>query len=203
MKKNIDLLKELGIKFFITIFSLSTLFLFFLKENVSRDYMLNILSSSIFITTIFIILLDKCLWKKILLFLSRYDFLWCLFEKYEVPILKNKYECLIKYEWPEGVIGEKKAFIEIKQTYSSINITLITDEIRSDSIVSEIVKQGEVFILFYIYKTNPKAIYHKDNPSQLGGCKIILDSIIDNESNSKLHGKYWTTSKTIGDMELY
>lgn len=203
MKKNIDFLKDLGIKIFIIIFSVNTLLVFIFQKRISREFMLNILSLSIFITLLFIILLDKCLWKKMLLFVSRYDCLWCLFEKYEVPILKNKYECLIKYEWPKGSPGEKKASIEVKQTYTSIDITLITDEIRSDSIVSEIVKQDNIFILFYIYKTNPKAIFHKNNPPQLGGCKIILDFITDNASNDTLDGKYWTTSETIGDMELY
>lgn len=203
MKENIDHLKELGIKIFTTIFTLSTLLLLIFQNSISRDAILNILSLSIFSTSLFIVLLDKYLWKKLLLFASRYELLWCLFEKYEVPILKKKYECLIKYEWPEGSPGEKKASIEVKQTYTSINITLITDEIRSDSIVSEIVKQDNIFTLFYIYKTNPKAIFHKNNPPQFGGCKITLDSITDNVSNDKLHGKYWTTSKTIGDIELY
>lgn len=202
MKTNMNNLGNIGTRIFIGISSLIITIIFLVQHTIEMSTFLNVISLSIAITSILLVLIEKYFWKKILLFLSKYTLIWPFFEKYEVPILKENYNCLIKYEW-DGSKKEKEVIIEVNQTYTSINITLITDEIRSDSIISEITKQDNNFILFYIYKTNPKANFHKNNPPQLGGGKIILDSITRINSNDKLDGIYWTTSKTFGDMELY
>ena len=205
MKSNISRLIDIGKKLVILVLIL-LVFLYSLAVNFtsytwSFDTLVSIVGYSIAITSLLLKLIDRYFWKNILLFLSKYRWLWEYFADYEVPILKNEYNCTIKYEW-DGKKGEKQSQIEIIQTYSSINVTLITDEIRSDSIISEIKKQDNTFILYYIYNTSPKAEFNSVNPAQYGGCKIVLDSITKSISNQNLSGSYWTTSKTIGDIIL-
>ena len=202
MKTSTSNLEGIGIRIFIFISSLIIIFTFFFHRDIDANTLINAVSFSITLTSILLVLIEKFFWKNILLFFSNYPFIWPFVEKYEVPILKENYNCLIEYEW-QGSRKEKQVHIEVNQTYTSISITLITDEIRSDSIISEITKQDNNFILFYIYKTSPKAKFHKNNPPQLGGGKIVLDSLTKIDSNDKLSGKYWTTSQTSGDMELF
>ena len=44
--------------------------------------------------------------------------------------------------------------------------------------------------------TNPTAATQSENPIQHGTCRMILDG-----DNSRINGKYWTSSNTTGDIE--
>lgn len=202
MKSNVNNLGHIGVKIYLMMISISTLLLFLTLGTISRTAFLNIVSWSIVLTSIILVIIEKIFWKKILLYFSKHPFFWQFLEKYEVPILKERYTCIIKYEW-QGIKGQKKVEIDVNQTYTNIEVIVRTDEIRSDSVISEITKENNTFVLYYIYRTNPKSEFSESNPSQLGGCRIDLDSITKINANDKLEGKYWTTSKTIGDMDLY
>lgn len=161
-----------------------------------------VLNLSVILFVCLFLLIDKLLWKRILLFSKDKKILWLIIQKFETPILKEEYNCLIKYEW-QGKWQEKKAKLKVKQDFTSISIDIFTDEIESNTIISDIKLEHHKYILYYIYETNPKAKFKGNNPVQLGGCKISLDSIKEPNANQELRGKYWTTSKTIGDIELY
>lgn len=57
-------------------------------------------------------------------------------------------------------------------------------------------EENEQYVLYYTYITNPKSKYSKENPIQYGTCRLLINS------TDKLTGTYWTSRKTIGDMEL-
>lgn len=190
MEKNISKLRNLAIKMFTTI-TLVFLIIFDIRTS---------LEVSLIVTGLVILTIDKVLWKPILHFLSKYNILWHFIEDYETPILKEKYQCKIKSKY-NGI--EKDAILKIEQTYTSINVSLKTDEIESNAIISEIKKVNNQFVLYYIYVTNPKMAIRDKNPTQLGGCRIKLQTLKDNDANEKLDGIYWTTSQSTGDMELF
>ena len=48
----------------------------------------------------------------------------------------------------------------------------------------------------YTYMTNPTAETQSEHPIQHGTCWMILDG-----DNSRINGKYWTSSNTTGDIE--
>lgn len=202
MKSNIKLLKSIGIKIGTLIFGLMLFTYLLFQPSLLRETVLSFLSLSIAVTSVLAVLIDRFFWKKILTVLSKYKWIWTFFEQYECPILCEEYKCIIKYEWPEGNFLEKKATIKISQTYTSISINLYTDEIKSSSLVSEIVKENNEFVLYYTYITNPKAYFLNGNQGQYGGCKVVLDSITDKDANQAIEGIYWTTSKTKGDISL-
>lgn len=201
MNDSIEKLKDLSVIvlnfWFWLIFGISLIFI-----PLSLDMGMKILSISILLTTVSIIIIEKILWKNILMFLSKYEWLWALTEKYDCPILKKEYDCLIEYEWPKGVRGTKKSTIKISQTYSKISVYLSTNEIESKTITSEIVKENEEFVLYYNYRTHPMAKYIDGNKPQYGGCRLVLNSVQDIDSNKRIRGIYWTTSQTKGDMTL-
>lgn len=201
MKSNLMVLKDLGIELCILIFSILLVCGYFIKIP-SIENIVKFLEVSVTITTIMLGIINFILWKKILRFISKHKLIYQFLEKYECPILYEKYSCLIEYECPKGTKMSKESIIKINQKYTSISITLYTNEIDSSSVTAEIVKENDQFILYYIYKTNTKAKYLEKNKAQHGGCRIALDSIMEANSNKEIKGIYWTTSNTMGDMTL-
>ena len=111
----------------------------------------------------------------------------------KIPRLRKEYEGLLKYSY-DGVSGEKKIKIAIKQSLLNISLKITTDEIISNSVYANIILENEEYILYYIYTTNPKSEYIAKNPIQYGACRLIIDT------DYEMRGIYWTSQKTIGDI---
>lgn len=124
---------------------------------------------------------------------EKWGWLYNPFEK--TPKLLKKYVGTIEYSY-NGENGKKRTEVIINQSLFSIKVEIITDEIRSQCIASKIIKENGNYVLYYTYITNPKSKYSEYNPIQYGTCRILLDDI------ENLHGIYWTTSKTKGDIYL-
>lgn len=105
------------------------------------------------------------------------------------------YKGIIKYNF-NGAASKKDTLVKIKQTLFSIKVQITTNEITSNTIVGNLVKENEEYVLYYTYITNPKSKYSKENPIQYGTCRLLT-----NDKN-RLVGTYWTSRQTIGDIEL-
>lgn len=77
-----------------------------------------------------------------------------------------------------------------------VDSNLQTDINSSVTTTAMIVKEYGQDILYYTYMTNPSAATQSDNPIQHGTCRMVLC-----EDNTRLIGKYWTSSNTTGDIE--
>lgn len=64
----------------------------------------------------------------------------------------------------------------------------------SNSITGDIVEEDGKKILYYSYRTNPKA-FLEDNPIKIGTARIIIEK-------EELTGTYWTQAGTSGDIKL-
>lgn len=111
------------------------------------------------------------------------------------PLLKKKYSGTISYVY-KGLPGTKAIEITVQQSWLSVSIKTKTDINSSSSITGEIVNEYGNDVLYYNYITNPTAVSQGKNPIQHGTCRMVLDGY-----NSIIRGKYWTSSKTVGDME--
>jgi hypothetical protein len=114
----------------------------------------------------------------------------------KIPKIKGEYSGYIEYCY-NGNLDRKKAVIKISQSLLSTNVKIMTNEIVSNTIVSNMVYENGEYILYYIYITNPKSKYSKENPMQYGTCRLLM------KSKTELQGIYWTTRQTIGDIYLY
>lgn len=167
----------------------------------------------------------KCLWVTLFLFVIRYliwdfhsfyDFLgaagevisvtviimglycgslWRYNPLERIPKLMGQYNGTIEYNF-SGTMERKDTSVKIKQTLLSIRVQITTNEITSNTIVGNLVEENGEFILYYTYITNPKSKYSKANPIQYGTCRFSTNK------KNKLIGTYWTSRKTIGDIEL-
>ena len=129
------------------------------------------------------------------LFILYEKWLWRFIPWNRPPLLKKEYTGTISYVY-KNQPGTKEIEIAVQQTWLSVSIKTRTDINSSKSITGTIVTEYDEDILYYNYITNPDAVMQGKNPIQYGTCRMVLNS-----DNVHLKGKYWTSSKTIGDIE--
>lgn len=127
-------------------------------------------------------------------------FLWKWNPLEKTPRIGGAYNCRIVYAHHRGS-GEKRCKAIIKQTLRSVSITLKTDEVLSRSTSASIIN-NDVYILQYIYTTEPSAIYRNYNPTQDGAAKLRIAESGLLRVGKRLEGSYWTSSETKGDIIL-
>ena len=122
-------------------------------------------------------------------------FFWQYIPFQKTPKLMGNYTGNIEYNY-NGVSGEKETSVIIKQTLLTVKVQLVTDEVISNTILGDIVQENGEYVLYYTYIKNPKSKYSEENPIQYGTCRFVINE------KDKLVGTYWTSRKTIGDIEL-
>ena len=111
------------------------------------------------------------------------------------PLLKKKYNGTISYKL-KNQSETKPIEISVEQSWLSVSIKTKTDINSSVSTTGMIVSEYGNDVLYYNYITNPTAATQGKNPIQYGSCRMCLEG-----DNNIIKGKYWTSSKTIGDIE--
>ena len=111
------------------------------------------------------------------------------------PVLKKKYDGTLYYI-ENNEKKTKSIEIIVRQSWLAVSIKTNTDINSSWSITGSIVQEYGENVLYYNYITNPDALTQESNPIQHGSCRMVL-----NGKNTYLKGKYWTSSKTVGDIE--
>ena len=81
-------------------------------------------------------------------------FIWRIDPLIKIPKLEKEYDGIIKYEF-NGSRGTKNVDIEISQTLTTINISIKSNEITSNSITSELIEENNQFVLHYTYINHP------------------------------------------------
>ena len=120
----------------------------------------------------------------------------------KLPDLQGTWRGELQSDWVDPATGEgvpaKPVVLVIRQTYTSISCTLLTEESSSHSIAAEITPlagDGELY-LCYSYTNKTKAMV-KDRSPDHDGATILK---IVRTPERKLEGYYWTARKTRGDM---
>lgn len=125
-----------------------------------------------------------------------YDiWIWKYLPLDSMPRLKKRYTGAIDYKW-DGKSQSKSIEMYVCQTFTKTFIKLKTNEIKSRTVVSDMVEENGEYFLYYIYITDPKNKYKRNNPMQLGAAKLCIDS------SEQLTGYYWTDRKTAGDIQV-
>jgi hypothetical protein len=122
-------------------------------------------------------------------------YLWMFNPFNKMPRLKGNYLGNINFNFT-GKPESKSVTIEIKQTLLSTNIKIVTNEIQSTTITSNLIKENGEYILYYTYITNPNSKYSKENPMQYGTCRMYA------KNKNEIQGRYWTSQNTTGDIFL-
>lgn len=149
--------------------------------NITGYDVLGYASEAVFITSIFLGIYERILWRFI--------------PVGSPPKIFGEYEGKIEYKY-NGIESTKDAKIIIRQSLLTVNVKIVTNEVESSTIISDLVKENGDYILYYTYITSPKSKYSQNNPVQYGTCRLLINT------DSEFRGTYWTNRKTIGDIYL-
>ncbi len=121
----------------------------------------------------------------------------------KIPNLEGTWKGELKSDWIDPSTNKNippvPIILVIKQTFSDIKCTLMTQESTSYSTAADInYIQGEDLYLTYNYTNRPKATI-RDRSEIHDGASIL--KIIKNPKLC-LEGEYWTSRKTRGDISL-
>lgn len=126
---------------------------------------------------------------------------WIIPKVTQRPILHGTWHGHLASTWaPDGQKpGDNRyeAFLVITQSFTSIQILLITLESKSRSVIADIVKNGpEDFSIFYHYGNTPRIEVREGSPIHMGGTSFEVFDVRPQE----LEGEYWTSRKSGGSM---
>ena len=119
------------------------------------------------------------------------EYIWKYIPIDKTPKIYGDYKAVFISEY-DG--KKRKANITIKQNLISTRIYMKTNESKSESTTSTLIKKEDSWQLIYTYTNIPNANERNHSEIHFGTC--ILD-IIDNKI---INGNYYTDRKTAGDI---
>lgn len=169
-----------------------TVFLILAGVSISKEFF-DPLSKVVGIIVIILLLFDKWLWK--LPFLHP----WFV----SVPDVSGTWKGQIISTWKDEKTGEPiepiDAFLVIYQTYSSINLRMITKDSKSDLLSGNFIhNQAGPNKIAGIYNNIPNLMIREKSPIHYGG--LLLE--IHTDENTLLDGEYWTDRDTKGTLKF-
>lgn len=149
------------------------------------------LSATVLIATVLFALWDLLLWR------SR----WAQLIP-NVPLcVRGTWKGTLESSWEDSAgqrIAPKEAYLVVRQTSDQINVTLLTNESRSESSLAAVSKSEGQSILHYLFFNKPKMKH--ESISRMHHGSTMLD--ISGKPARRLAGRYWTDRDTRGELDL-
>lgn len=93
----------------------------------------------------------------------------------------------------------KPAYLVIRQTASTISVTMLTDEMRSTSSLAEVVAAADgASSLNYLYLSRPKSSVEPQSRMHPGATSLDVTGT----PATRLHGRYWTDRESRGELDF-
>ena len=131
---------------------------------------------------IILLVFDKWLWK------LRFLYPWFV----SIPKLNGTWKGTLLSSWKnpetEQTVPPIEAYIAIRQTFSTLNIRLMTKESHSVQLAGDFIKKGGVHVLAGTYRNEPNILIQDRSPIHHGGLKLNVQG----KKNIRLEGHYWT-----------
>jgi len=119
------------------------------------------------------------------------------------PDLRGTWKGHLVSSWTDPVTkqgrGEIEAYLVIRQTYSSIDVRLLTAESGSVSLSASIVDDSQgIHTLAVVYRNTPRVLLRDRSPIGHGGMLLYVRGKLVHQ----LDGEYWTDRKTKGELKF-
>lgn len=120
------------------------------------------------------------------------------------PDLEGTWEGELQSTWENPKTGERepaiRAFLVIRQTFSTITCTMFTKEMVSFSRAAQLIKDetADAIALSFNYTSTPKAVLRERSAVHDGAADLRVVRVPER----MLEGQYWTGRCTTGDMKL-
>ncbi len=91
----------------------------------------------------------------------------------------------------------RTAYIAIRQTFSEIEVRLLTEESTSETTSSQLLRRpDDLSIIEYSYNNVPRALVRKRSEIHFGAARLECTG----QSPDRIEGSYWTDRKTTGEL---
>jgi len=141
----------------------------------------------------------------ILLVFDRWAWHWRIFGGWLVkrPDIRGTWILELNSNWINPETGAKPpviyGFVSIHQTYSQLNLRLMTEESSSDCEATKLIERSDGgFELAAVYRNTPKAEVRHRSEIHHGGMLLMLDG----NPTERIEGNYWTSRASTGDLVL-
>jgi hypothetical protein len=112
------------------------------------------------------------------------------------PVLHGTWKAELKTDFPAREHEVIESYIVIDQTYSRLCVRMLFDRSESQSMNGDIVYENGRCTLYYIFRSDKRALERNGNPPSRGGAELR----IARRPALRLEGDYWTDEKTRGQM---
>jgi hypothetical protein len=93
-------------------------------------------------------------------------------------------------------ISPKPAYLVVRQSYSLVSVTLLTDESKSTSSLASVSMQDHTAVLAYLYVNRPRPSV--EDHSRMHHGSTVLDIV--GTPAIRLEGRYWTDRESRGEL---
>ena len=120
------------------------------------------------------------------------------------PDLRGTWKGFIQSDWQDAQTGKKAepidVYVVIRQTYSSLDVRLFSQESSSVSLCATLLSDSEnVHRIAVTYLNTPATLHVEKSPISHGG---MLLNVRGNDPVQQLDGGYWTERRTKGEIKL-
>jgi len=119
------------------------------------------------------------------------------------PLLDGTWRSEIRSNYKDPTTGNQIAplagFIVIRQTFSRLNLCLITEESRSELLGAEVVRAADgTYRVFGVYRNEPRFSVRRRSEIHYGGLALQVAGV----PPQTVDGHYWTDRDTAGELTL-
>lgn len=119
------------------------------------------------------------------------------------PVLRGTWKGQLMSSWIDPATGKQilpiDAFLVIRQTYSTISVSLVTAESASISLVASLdAPRGAVTTVSATYRNSPRLLLQ--DRSRIHHGAVVLE--VHESPTSRLTGAYWTDRDTKGELRF-
>jgi hypothetical protein len=119
------------------------------------------------------------------------------------PVIDGTWKVEIRSNWINPVTGAKippvEGYMVVRQTLTTLSLRLLTEESRSELVGTEIVCSSDgLYCISGVYRNEPRFEVRHRSAIHYGAVWLR----INDESEKKVTGHYWTDRETAGEMEL-
>lgn len=113
------------------------------------------------------------------------------------PILRGTWKGVVRPSDRSGL--EIEAYLSVRQTYSSVALRLLTDEMTSESSTARLIREDEgLNVGEYGYQSIPRDVVRTQSPIHFGFARFECVG----EWPRRIEGSYFTSRRTTGEMEF-
>lgn len=116
--------------------------------------------------------------------------------------LSGTWRAQLESFWIDPATGKsparKTVYLVIRQTSSTVTVTLISDESKSKSTLARVVHENGSWLLHYVYTNEPRLQVRGNSPIHHGSAVL---SVSGSPAN-RLEGGYWTDRDSKGQLKL-